>query len=133
MTAVPGVAAKVRIAAAASAVAAAAIVAPATVANATPAAPLPTVGLGSTLGGDTISQCDPDVSVCAPLAAVGSSSVAIVQTPLFWFGPANPNFQPLFGITFPNFFGLDFEACVLGGAVHLSPYGGGFVGVGRGC
>ena len=43
---------------------------------------------------------------------------------LFWFGRANPNFQPIFGIAFPSF-GLNFEACFLGAAIHLSPYGTG--------
>ncbi|ULE33947.1 hypothetical protein [Mycobacterium sp. IDR2000157661] len=68
---------------------------------------------------------------------MGDSSLAAAQSPfqnsLFWFGPANPNFVPLFGIVFPNFFGLNFEACILGGAIHLSPYGGGFIGLGAGC
>jgi hypothetical protein len=132
------VATKVRIATAASAIAAAATLAPAAVAYASPAAPLPTAALGSTLGGDTVAACDPVASVCAPqvAAAVGDpSTAAIIEAPpFFWFGsPANPNFEPLVGIIFPNVFGLDFEACAFGGAVHLSPYSGGFIGIGRGC
>lgn len=76
---------------------------------------------------DVELDCVLDPSACVTLADTPT------QNSLFWFGPANPNFQPLFGFTFPNLFGLDFEACFLGGAVHLSPYGNGFVGVGRGC
>lgn len=121
------VARKVRVVTAASAIAAAATLMPATVANAAPAAPLPLVGLGV----DTLAPCAPGEACRA--AEVGDSSSAILQSPLFWFGPANPDFQPLFGITFPNFFGLNFEGCILGGAVHLDPYGSGFVGVGLGC
>ena len=130
------VAAKVRIATAASAIAAAATLAPAAVAYASPAAPLPTAALGSTLGGDTVTACDPVVSVCAPQvgALIGDSDGPLIAESWIWFGsPANPNFEPLVGIIFPNFFGLDFEACFLGGAVHLSPYTGGFIGIGRGC
>jgi hypothetical protein len=132
MTSVSAVATNVRIAAAASAIAAAATLAPAAVANATPAAPLPQASLGSTLDA-VVSPCNPAVDDCA-VSLVGESSVAsITQNPLFWFGPANPNFQPLIGIVFPNIFGLNFEACILGGAIHLSPYGGGFIGLGAGC
>jgi hypothetical protein len=120
---------KLRFAAAASAIAAATTLMPA-VASATPAAPLPLAGVGSGLDGDTLAPCSPTDPVCA-LAAPGSNSV--LQNPLFWFGPANPNFQPIVGIIFPNFFGLNFEGCLLGGAVHLDPYGGGFVGLGLGC
>lgn len=120
----------VRIATAASAIAAAATMMPA-VASATPAAPLPLAAIGSTLGGDTVAPCDPADEVCALVAPSDSSD--FFQNPAFWIGPANPNFQPLIGITFPNFTGLDFEGCILGGAIHLSPYGSGFVGLGLGC
>ena len=60
---------KIRIATAASAVAAAATLMPAAVAYASPAAPLPQVGLGSTLGGDSVAPCDPGVEVCTPVTA----------------------------------------------------------------
>jgi hypothetical protein len=127
MTTLSAVATSLRTAAAVSAIAAAATLMPAAVANAAPAAPLPQAGIGSSAGGDAV--CSP-LDPCT-LAAPGSNS--LIQNSLVWFGPANPNFQPLFGITFPNFFGVDFEGCLLGGAVHLSPYGGGFVGLGLGC
>jgi hypothetical protein len=135
MTTVSAVATKVRIATAASAIVAAATLVPAATVYASPAAPLPQAGVGSLLGGDTVSQCDPAVDVCvsAEVSASGGLNTAIVQRPFVWFGPANPDFQPLVGIVFPNFFGLDFEACFLGAAVHLSPYGSGFIGLGLGC
>ena len=123
---------KVRVATAASAIAAAATLMPA-VASATPAAPLPQAAIGSTLGGDTVAPCAPQDTLCAAeLAAPGSSS-SIIQNPLIWFGPANPNYVPLFGIVFPNIFGLDFEGCILGAGTHLDPYGSGFVGLSLGC
>jgi hypothetical protein len=135
MTTGSAIATKVRIATAASAIVAAATLVPAAVAYASPAAPLPQAGLGSTLDGDTVAPCNPAVDACASaeVSASGGAGTAIIQSPLFWFGPANPDFQPLIGITFPNFFGLDFEACILGAAIHLSPYGGGFIGLGAGC
>jgi hypothetical protein len=137
MTTGSAVATRVRIATAASVIVAAATLAPAAVAYAGPAAPLPAAALGSTLGGATVAPCDPNDFVCtaAEIAAPGNSSAAaIAQSPFFWLGsPANPNFQPLFGIVFPNFFGLNFEACILGAAVHLAPYGTGFIGLGLGC
>jgi hypothetical protein len=129
MTTLSAVATNLRTVAAASAIAAAATLMPAAVANATPSVPVPLAGVGSSLG-STIAPCDPNDEVCA-LAAPGSNGP--LQNPLVWFGPSNPNFQPLFGIVFPNIFGLDFEGCLLGGAVHLSPYSGGFVGLGLGC
>jgi hypothetical protein len=134
MTSVSAVATNVRIAAAASAIVAAATLAPVGVANASPFAPLPQAGIGSTLAGDTLAPCEPE-EVCAAVAAadIFEPTPALLQTPAFWFGPANPNFQPLIGIVFPNFFGLDFEFCVLGAAVHMTPYGGGFIGLGAGC
>jgi len=123
----PTVSTKLRVTAAALALGAATVT-PA-VANAMPAVPLPQAALGATLGGDAVAPCDPETELC--VAEIGASAI---QTPLFWFGPANPNFVPLFGITFPNFFGLNFEACVGGAGIHLSPYtGGGFVGLGLGC
>jgi hypothetical protein len=134
MSTVSVVATKVRIATAASAIAAAATLAPAAVAYASPAAPLPEV-VGSTLG-VTVDPCNPALTSCPAGAAVigGSSSAGIFQNPLFWFGKANPDFQPFFGITFPNIFGLDFEACFLGAAIHLDAYtGNGFIGLGKGC
>ena len=136
MTTVSAVATRVRIATAASAIAAAATLVPAAVANASPVAPVPQAALGSTLGGASVAPCDPAVSSCAAIAATpggGSKSLTLPQTPLVWLGPANPAFQPLVGIVFPNIFGLNFEACALGAAVHLSPYGTGFVGLGLGC
>ena len=138
MTTVSAVATKVRIATAASAIVAAATLVPAAVAYASPAAPLPQAGLGSTLAGGAVAPCNPAVDNCTA-TTIGESSVAsivspsIVQSPAFWFGPSNPNFQPLIGIVFPNFFGLDFEACFLGAAFHTSPYSGGFIGLGAGC
>jgi hypothetical protein len=140
MTTVSAVATRVRIATAASAIVAAATLVPAGVAYAGPAAPLPQAALGSTLDGDTVATCDPAVSECTATTIGGSSVAAVVQSPsfiqspLFWFGPANPNFHPLFGISFPNFFGLDFQFCVLGAGIHLSPdTGTGFIGFGAGC
>lgn len=135
MNTASAVARRVRIAAAASAIVAAATLVPPAVAYAGPAAPVPSAALGSTLGGATVAPCAPNVSACAAAqvtAPGGSSSAAIFQSPLFWFGAANPNFQPIFGIAFPSF-GLNFEACFLGAAVHLSPYGTGFIGFGLGC
>ena len=135
MTTVSAFATKVRIVTAASAIVAAATLVPAAVAYASPAAPLPQDGLGSTLAGGTVAPCDPAVDDCTPqvAATIGDSNgTPIVQNPLFWFGPANPDFQPLIGIVFPSL-GLNFEACFLGGAVHLSPYGTGFIGLGLGC
>jgi hypothetical protein len=135
MNTASAVATRVRIATAASAIVAAATLAPAAVAYAVPAAPSPAATLGSTLDGDTVATCDPDVSVCTAVTFAvpgGSSSSSIFQSPLFWFGPANPNFQPLFGIAFPSF-GISFEACFLGASIHLSPYGTGFIGLGLGC
>jgi len=115
------VSSRVRIAAAASAIAAAGLVAPATVANATPAmVPAPMAAL----------DIDCTNPVECTLAEINDSPT---RNSVFWIGKANPNFQPIVGFVFPNPFGLNFEACFLGGAVHLSPYGGGFVGIGRGC
>ena len=135
MNTASAVARRVRIAAAASAIVAAATLVPPAVAYAGPES-MPAAALGSTLGGTTVAPCDPDPSVCTTfqVAAVpgSSSSSSNFQSPLFWFGPANPNFQPIFGIAFPSF-GLNFEACFLGAAVHLSPYGTGFIGFGLGC
>ncbi|MEO3760955.1 hypothetical protein ABGB19_22050 [Mycobacterium sp. B14F4] len=131
MTTASAVGTKIRIATAASAIAAAATIAPAAVAHASPAAPLAEAGFGSALGVVDVTPCDPNVQVCA--AGVGDSSATVFQSPFFWFGPANPNFQPLIGIVFPNIFGLNFELCLLGGAIHLSPYSGGFIGLGAGC
>ncbi len=142
MTTVSAVATKVRIATAASAIVAAATLVPAAVAYASPAAPLPQAGLGSTLAGGTVAPCDPAVDVLRHLhlprlgAIIGDSNgTPIIATPAVWFGsPANPDFQPFIGIVFPNFFGLDFEACFLGAAVHLTPYTRtGFIGLGLGC
>lgn len=153
MTTVSAVATKVRIATAASAIVAAATLVPAAVAYAGPAAPLPQAALGSTLAGDTVAPCDPQESDCAaqalapsdiaagnffaPNAVTGGNSAAaaapVTNLPYYWFGsPGNPKFVPLIGIAFPSF-GLDFEACFLGAAVHLSPYGTGFIGLGLGC
>jgi hypothetical protein len=140
MTTASAVATNIRIVTATCAIVAAATLGPAAVANATPAAPLPAAGIGSTLGGVTVTPCAPHDLVCAgaqftsPFAAPGNpSSAAIGQNPLVWLGsPANPNFQPIFGIAFPSF-GLNFEACFLGAAIHLSPYGTGFIGLGLGC
>jgi hypothetical protein len=120
---------KTRLATAAAAVAAAATFMPA-VANAAPPVPVPQAAVGNTLGGATVN-CGPLDPLCTLIAPGGSGGS--IQTPLFWFGPSNPSFQPLIGITFPNFFGVDFEACVFGGAIRLAPYGGGFVGLGLGC
>lgn len=148
MTTVSAVATKVRIATAASAIVAAATLVPAAVAYASPAAPLPQAGLGSTLAGGTVAPCDPAVDDCVP--GVGSifpglgdiigdsNGTPIIATPAVWLGsPANPDFQPIIGITFPNFTGLDFEACFLGSALHLSSYPEdnprGFIGLGLGC
>ena len=75
----------------------------------------------------TVAPCNPAVDDCisptlVPLLVTQTAPQSL-RTPAFWFGsPANPDFQPLIGIAFPNFFGLDFEACFLGAAVHLSPY-----------
>jgi len=154
MTTVSAVATTVRIAAATSAIMAAATLVPAAVANAGPAAPLPAAALGSTLGGDTVAPCDPEVDCAAKAltpsdtaagnffapnavtggnSPVGSSAAPITNLPYYWLGsPGNPKFVPLIGIAFPSF-GLDFEACFLGAAVHLSPYGTGFIGLGLGC
>lgn len=111
---------KVRIAAAASAIAAASFVAPVTAANATPAVPTPNAIL--------------DLDCTNPFVCViDEFNDSPTQNTFFWFGKANPDFQPIVGFVFPNIFGLDFEACFLGGAIHLSPYSGGFIGIGRGC
>jgi hypothetical protein len=124
------VATKIRIAAAASAIAAAAALTPAAVAHASPAAPLPEASLGSLLGGNAVTPCDPADLVC--LAAASDSSPAFAFPPFFWLGsPANPNFRALFGIHFPAV--GNFEACFLGAAIHVSPYTGGFIGLGLGC
>ena len=88
----------------ASAIAVAATLMPAAAANA--------AGVGSGLGGATVAPCAPTDFLCA-LGAPGSGSP--IQNHLIWLGPANPSFQPLIGIQFPNIFGLNFEAC-LGGA-----------------
>src|SRR3954451_17614422 len=114
MTSVSTGATKVRIATAASAIVAAATIAPAAVANASPAAPLPAAGIGSNLGAVAVAPCDPSDVVCNLVAPGNSSAASLAQSPFFWFGPANPNFQPLIGIVFPNLFGLNFEACFLG-------------------
>lgn len=140
MTTLSGAVTHVRIATAAAAIVAGATLTPAAIASAGPAAPLPQFGIGSTLGGSTLTPCAPGDLLClgtqlfAPIPIPGgSSSSPIFHSPLLWLGsPANPNFQPLFGIAFPSF-GLNFEACVLGAAFHLSPYGTGFVGLGLGC
>ena len=142
MTTVSAFATKVRIVTAASAIVAAATLVPAAVAYASPAAPLPQAGLGSTLAGGTVAPCDAAVDDCIPgvgsIPGLGdiigdSNGTPIIATPAVWFGsPANPDFQPLIGIVFPSL-GLNFEACFLGGAVHLSPYGTGFIGLGLGC
>jgi hypothetical protein len=149
MTTVSAVATTVRVAAAASAIMAAATLVPPAVAYAGPAAPLPEAALGSTLGGDSVSPCDPELgcaanalapdtaagSFFAPNALVGGNAAAppVTNLPYYWLGsPGNPKFVPLIGIAFPSF-GLDFEACFLGAAVHLSPYGTGFIGLGLGC
>jgi hypothetical protein len=125
----------VRIAAAASAIVAATTLTPAAVAYASPLAPVPLAGTATQLGAATV-----DADPCAAPGAtdpsclvVSNAAVAATTGGFFWFGPANPNFQPLFGIVFPNFFGLNFEACLFGAAVHLSPYGTGFIGLGLGC
>ena len=136
MTTVSAVATKVRIATAASAIVAAATLVPAAVAYASPAAPLPEV-LGSTLAAGNVEPCNPAVDECAT-SKVGSATPGdgplIANPQLVWFGsPANPDFEPLVGIVFPNLFGLDFEACLLGAAVHMTPYTGHFIGLGRGC
>jgi hypothetical protein len=157
MTTVSAVATKVRIATAASAIVAAATLVPAAVAYASPAAPLPQqTGLGSTLAGlgstllpqanVTVTPCDPAVDVCIPgiggIGGIGDpirTPIIIGNPPFVWIGsPANPNFQPLIGIVFPNVFGLNHETCVFGAAVHLSPAypqgtGRGFAGFGLGC
>jgi hypothetical protein len=148
MTTVSAVATKVRIATAASAIVAAATLVPAAVAYASPAAPLPQAGLGSTLAGGTVAPCDPAVDDCVPgvesiFPGLGdiigdSNGTPIIATPAVWLGsPANPDFQPLFGIVFPNTSGLSWESCVFGAAVHLSAYPKehpqGFIGIGYGC
>jgi len=104
-----------------------------------PAAPLPEAGVGSSLGGVSVTPCDPAIPAsCAlapivPAAIPGFGGSAIAVPPFVWLGsPGNPKFVPLIGIAFPSF-GLDFEACFLGAAVHLSPYGTGFIGLGLGC
>ena len=122
---------KVRIATVGAAVAAAAAFAPVAVSHASPAVPAPT-GLGS-FSSAAVDTCDPTAEECLPVAAAAATSNSQFQNQYFWLGPANPNFTPLLGITFPNFFRFNFEACVLGGALHLSPYGGGFIGIGHGC
>lgn len=140
MTTVSAVASSLRIATAASAIAAAATLAPTAVAN---AADTPSVG--NSLAAAAIAPCDPQDPTCADvpgtvagpaaLATPGASASApaLANPPYFWFGaPANPSFVPLIGIAFPSF-GLNFEACFLGAAVHLSPYGTGFIGLGLGC
>jgi hypothetical protein len=135
MSTVSTVATSVRIAAAASAIAAATLV-PGAVAYASPITSLSEATIGSTLTEDTVAECDPALSTCTTLAAAevgaASSSSSLIQNSLIWFGAANPDFQPLIGIAFPSF-GLDFEACFLGFAIHLSPYGTGFIGLGLGC
>lgn len=136
MTTFSAVATKVRIATAASAIVAAATLVPAAVAYASPAAPLPEVG--NFLGVVNVDPCNPAVDICIPQvgATIGGDGPLIANPPLVWYGsPGNPNFQPLVGIVFPNFFGVDFESCLLGAAVHLSPYTtpGGFIGLGAGC
>ena len=139
MTTVSAGATKVRIVTAASAIVAAATLVPAAVAYASPAAPLPQ-GLGNLFGG-TVAPCDPAAPFSCLLpqipqvgATIGDSNgTPIVATPFVWLGsPASRDFQPLIGIAFPSF-GLNFEACFVGAAVHLSPYGTGFIGLGLGC
>jgi len=128
---------KVRTVSAACAIAAATTLTPAAVAHATPVVPLPLAGLGSSLSGVTVTPCDPAVlGSCTPTvpAAIPGGGPIVIGDPLVWFGsPGNPSFQPLFGITFPNIFGIDFEACIFGAALRLGPYGTGFVGLGLGC
>ncbi|MDT5356389.1 MAG: hypothetical protein QOJ56_4921 [Mycobacterium sp.] len=131
---------KVRSATAACAIAAAATLTPAAIAHATPGAPLPEAGVGSSLGTASVTTCDPAVPGSCALAPIttaplfGGGGAAIAAPPFFWLGsPGNPNYQPIFGITFPNFFGLDFEACIFGLGVRLGPYGTGFIGLSAGC
>ena len=130
------VASKVRIVTAASAIAAAATLSP-VIAHATPAAPLPQA-VGSSLGSVTINPCIPGVPAsCAPVSpALGTPGdpPIIAAPPFLWLGsPGNPNYQPLLGIAFPNFFGTDFEACAFGLGLRLGPYNTGFVGLSLGC
>ena len=140
MTTVSAVATKVRIATAASAIVAAATLVPAAVAYASPAAPLPQA-TGSTLAGGTVEPCDPAAPLSCLLPQIpqaasifgDSNGTPILQNSFVWLGAANPNFKPLIGIVLPNLFGLDFEACFLGAAVHMTPYTGHFVGLGLGC
>jgi hypothetical protein len=129
---------KVRTATAACAIAAAGTLIPTAVAHATPGAPLPEAGLGSSLGSVTVQSCQPGVpGSCALVPSVspgGGFGPIVIGDPLVWFGsPGNPDYQPLFGITFPNFFGLNFEACAFGIGVRLGPYGTGFAGLSAGC
>jgi hypothetical protein len=125
-----------RVAAAASVLAAATTLVPPTIANATPPAPLLEASLGSSLDTDTIDACDPVDSDCAAVTAdlLGAGPI-VVPGNLVWLGsPANPDFQPLFGIAFWNPFGFNFEACLLGASVVFSPYtSSGFIGLGVGC
>jgi hypothetical protein len=121
MTTSSAVAAKLQIAAAASVLVAAAAL-PA-VAEATPAVPLP----AQTGGEGLVLDCPLNPLDCLPIGG------APVQNSAFWFGEANPDFEPLIGIVFPNFFGFNFEFCVLGAAIHFAPYGNGFIGLGAGC
>jgi hypothetical protein len=127
-----GIAKKVQFGTAACAIAAAATLLPTAAANASPAAPLPDA-TGGNFGTAAVVPCAPSDLLCNLVAPGNSGAASITQSPLVWFGPANPNFQPLIGIVFPNIFGLDFEACLLGAAVHMSPYTGGFIGLGLGC
>ena len=124
---------KVRTATAASAIAVAATLTPTAIAHATPAAPLPEA-LGSSLGSVTVTPCDPTIPGSCALTVPGGTGPIVIGDPLVWFGsPGNPNYQPLFGITFPNFLGIDFEACVFGLGLRLGPYSTGFVGLSAGC
>jgi hypothetical protein len=127
---------KVRTVTAACAIAAAGTLAPVAVAHATPAAPLPQTGF---LGTATIAPCTAGVpgscaSAVTPAATPGNNGPFVIGDPLVWFGsPGNPNYQPIFGITFPNIFGLNFEACAFGVGIRLGPYGTGFAGLSAGC
>jgi hypothetical protein len=129
---------KIRFATAISAIAAAATLTPAAIGHATPAAPLPMAGVGSSLGSVTITPCDPSVpgscQLVVPAVSPSSDPPIISAPPFVWLGtPGNPNYQPLFGIAFPNFFGLDFEACAFGLGTRLGPYNTDFVGLSLGC
>jgi hypothetical protein len=130
---------KVRTTTAACAIAAAATLTPAVIAHASPAAPLPEAGVGSSLGAVTVNSCDPAVPGSCALAPIVPAALPFLggggleSPPLIWIGaPGNPNYQPIFGLTFPSF-GLNFEFCIAGLGVRLGPYSTGFVGLSAGC